>query len=211
MSNPNLLWSDSLPYGIDSFEENVASKYQKGSKAEFLDADDIHCCIRGCNHWHKRRKRGKPCSYCPDHEISVSSSPTYIFKDSQRNYIVGRELIKEMKKVERWRLGNENSEDALTWNAFVGLLKLEGLKSLFELFTGTSPASEPELYLWGNRINTEEPAFWEKLKHVRSELDPKQYQLCRVFNFGRDPRFYILHGSLREKCQLDPVLYRAII
>lgn len=35
--------------------------------------------------------------------------------------------------------------------------------------------------------------------------------LFRVFDFGREPRLYILHGSLRELCQLDPVLYRAVI
>jgi hypothetical protein len=44
-----------------------------------------------------------------------------------------------------------------------------------------------------------------------SEDIPQQYQLCRVFDFGRDPRLYILNGSLREQCQLDPVLYRAVI
>lgn len=34
---------------------------------------------------------------------------------------------------------------------------------------------------------------------------PEQYQLFRVFDFGRQPRLYILHGSLRELCQLTPV------
>ncbi|HEX4142982.1 MAG TPA: DUF3883 domain-containing protein [Pirellulales bacterium] len=44
-----------------------------------------------------------------------------------------------------------------------------------------------------------------------SEDVPHQYHLFRVFDFGREPRLYILHGSLRELCQLDPVLYRAVI
>lgn len=44
-----------------------------------------------------------------------------------------------------------------------------------------------------------------------SEDIPHQYHLFRVFDFGRVPRLYILHGSLRELCQLDPVLYRAVI
>jgi hypothetical protein len=38
----------------------------------------------------------------------------------------------------------------------------------------------------------------------------QQFHLFRVFDFGRDPRLYILHGSLREMYQLDPVLYRAV-
>jgi hypothetical protein len=44
-----------------------------------------------------------------------------------------------------------------------------------------------------------------------SEDIPHQYHLFRVFDFGRFPRLYILHGSLREQCQLEPVLYRAVI
>jgi hypothetical protein len=54
--------------------------------------------------------------------------------------------------------------------------------------------------------------FYVTSNEVRCSEDvPHQYQLFRVFNFGRGPRLYILHGSLRELCQLDPVLYRAVI
>ena len=44
-----------------------------------------------------------------------------------------------------------------------------------------------------------------------SEDMPSQFHLFRVCDFGREPRLYILHGSLREMCQLEPVLYRATI
>jgi len=37
----------------------------------------------------------------------------------------------------------------------------------------------------------------------------QQYQLYRVFDLSRSPRLYILHGSLRQTCELDPVVYRA--
>jgi hypothetical protein len=54
--------------------------------------------------------------------------------------------------------------------------------------------------------------FYVTSNEVRCSEDlPQQYQLFRVFDFGRLPRLYILHGSLRELCQLEPVLYRAVI
>lgn len=54
--------------------------------------------------------------------------------------------------------------------------------------------------------------FYVTSNEVRCSDDiPQQYHLFRVFDFGRDPRLYILHGSLRVLCQLDPVLYRAVI
>lgn len=54
--------------------------------------------------------------------------------------------------------------------------------------------------------------FYVTGNEVRCSEDiPGQYHLFRVFGFGREPRLYILHGSLRVMCQLDPVLYRAVI
>ncbi|MEZ5951171.1 MAG: DUF3883 domain-containing protein [Planctomycetaceae bacterium] len=54
--------------------------------------------------------------------------------------------------------------------------------------------------------------FYVTSNEVRCSEDiPFQYQLFRVFNFGRDPRVYILHGSLSELCQLQPVMYRAVL
>lgn len=52
--------------------------------------------------------------------------------------------------------------------------------------------------------------FYVTRNEVRCSEDiPRQFQLFRVFDFGQDPRLYILHGSLSESCRLDPVLYRA--
>ena len=40
---------------------------------------------------------------------------------------------------------------------------------------------------------------------------PDQFHLFRVFNLGREPQIYILHGSLKILCQLEPILFRAVI
>lgn len=54
--------------------------------------------------------------------------------------------------------------------------------------------------------------FYVTANEVRCSEDvPDKFHLFRLFDFGRDPRLYILHGSLRELCRLDPVLYRAVI
>ena len=54
--------------------------------------------------------------------------------------------------------------------------------------------------------------FYVTSTEVRCSEDiSAQFQLFRVFRLGRDPRLYILHGSIREHCQLHPVLYKAAI
>ena len=54
--------------------------------------------------------------------------------------------------------------------------------------------------------------FYVTANELRCSADiPDQFQLFRVFDFGRSPRLYILHGSLSKLCQLEPVLYKAAI
>jgi hypothetical protein len=44
-----------------------------------------------------------------------------------------------------------------------------------------------------------------------SEAMPKQYHLYRVFDFARAPRVYVLRGSLRQTCRLEPVQFLAAV
>jgi hypothetical protein len=44
-----------------------------------------------------------------------------------------------------------------------------------------------------------------------SEDMAKQYYLYRVFHFSRSPRLYILRGSLRQTCKLEPVQFVATL
>ena len=54
--------------------------------------------------------------------------------------------------------------------------------------------------------------FYVTMNEVRCSDDiPDQYHLFRVFNMGREPQIYILHGSLKILCRLEPVLFRAVI
>jgi hypothetical protein len=41
--------------------------------------------------------------------------------------------------------------------------------------------------------------------------DSERFQLYRVFDFSRRPMVYVLTGALSQTCQLDPMLYRAVI
>src|SRR5439155_26599061 len=100
-----------LLYGIDDIEAGIAKLYASRSK-DVVRTDRIRCCIRGCNEWIHKRKRGErssPNSFCPKHGISVSTSPTYVYESLWCNLIVQPDLVKKLDKVETWRLGNEKS------------------------------------------------------------------------------------------------------
>lgn len=167
-------WSNTTPFGVADLEPAAANRYSPRAGEPMVQGEKVRCCISGCTNWLPRRTRKvKQQTACLSHGISISKSPTYVYEDFRRNFIVSVPLLERVKqlKVESWRLGNERSEDALSWNVFVSLAELGELKSVFRLFTGYETETEPELYLWGVRITTGEPRRWDRLVAVRSELE----------------------------------------
>lgn len=53
------------------------------------------------------------------------------------------------------------------------------------------------------------PFFASRKEVSVSEMRPEEFNLYRVFRFGREPRIFVLGGSLRESCILEPSQYRA--
>jgi len=163
-------WSG-IPYGISDLKVNADSRYSIESSHSLLRGEQVVCCINGCEEVLPKRRRGQSPYYCSKHGISVSTKPTYIYRNAKRNFIVGQNMLTQLSKVESWRLGFETSEDAVSWNVFVGLYVLGGLAEAFRQLTGEIPREEPELYLWGNRIDAELTQC-KKLGKVRADLEP---------------------------------------
>lgn len=161
---------NSLPYGCNEIDEAAANELSKIGN----DKEEVCCCIKQCNKRLTRVRRGikDPNVFCPEHQIRVSSRPTYVYKRRDDNLILEPLLFSGLSKVENWRIGNENSEDALTWNIIVPILRVGGLNVLFEQLTGQKPKNKPELFLWGNAILDETTTKWAQLSKIRDELEP---------------------------------------
>jgi hypothetical protein len=172
MSIMNVQWEQS-PFGIDEIELDAAEGYRTLASS-LRRQGEVRCCIRACRTWLPCRTRKNPPRFCPDHGISISTSPTYVYKDWQRNFLLRHDLIAAVKehKVESWRLGSESSEDALSWNIFVGLAHLGLLGEAFDLLTGCKPKEEPQLFLWGVEVwPTYRPGAWSRLVGARAEFE----------------------------------------
>jgi hypothetical protein len=151
------------------------------------------CPVAGCHATLDEIKRpssrsGKvrsPFVFCSAHGIRLHSG-TFVYWNGSthsdesrlRNFPIQRELARRLilgksGKVESRRLGFEMSEDALSWNVFVGLAEAGKLKQTLEFLTGRRVHSEPQLYLWGIRVDvcgTEVTPF-APLERVRRLLE----------------------------------------
>ena len=130
-----------------------------------------------------RNPRTKP--WCPEHGIRLHTG-TFVYwngsgtKDASRlrNFIAQQDLAKEIAlksggKAESHRLGYEMSEDALSWNVFVSLAEAGRLKDTADFLTDRQLSTEPDLYLWGKRIDVRgrERGRFEPLWDVREYLE----------------------------------------
>ena len=108
--------------------------------------------------------------------VRFYASPTFILDDPLQNLIAGHALVGQLTaegKAES-RLGNERSEDAVSWNVFRSLQEAGLLGAAASLLIGVQPSSEPELYMWSVQVEAGPDRLtpWARLTQVRKELEP---------------------------------------
>lgn len=133
--------------------------------------------------------------YCVRHGIrlhlSSKNNPTFVYfngnrnedhiKARLRNFIfqeqkqyVKEHVLQSSTKAETWRLGYENSEDAVSWNVFVGIMMAGALSHAMSWLAGKKIDGEPELYLWGSHIDLDNNLydFYPSLCQARESIEP---------------------------------------
>jgi hypothetical protein len=149
------------------------------------------CPVSGCSatlkhvpYGAKRRDRTLP--WCPGHGIRLHSNTFSYWSEHdggdaarRRNFIVRDDLVRKIvlrkgMKAESHRLGQEMSEDALSWNVFVSLAEADRLREAVKFLTGRELRRAPSLYLWGRRIDGADRRhdLYEPLARVRANLEP---------------------------------------
>lgn len=119
--------------------------------------------------------------------------------------MVGEEFVYELERHRLTELGRDDLANKVQWaSKDIG----DGLGFDIISYDGHDE-SERMLEVKATGLGKYSP-FWVSQNELRCSQDiPSQYELFRVFNFSRCPKIYVLHGSLAESCQLEPVLFRA--
>jgi len=168
--------SDCFQYfGYKDFDnERVRSQYP-------IACPVLSCSVKPVDSLDSRGKR----PFCAVHGIRLHSN-TFVYWNGEhhksesrlRNFrirpdLAGEIALESVEKAESYRLGYEMSEDALTWNVFVGLAEAGKLRQTAQFLTGRDIAAEPRLYLWGEfvDVNSRERGRFQPLDAVRKRLE----------------------------------------
>jgi len=163
-----------IPYGLNDLERSVSVRA----------GDRVKCVVKGCGQWLKAPTRQWPVGEaCSQHGLIVHRSGTYRYANARDNVLVRREqfaekLLKSPYKYDRARLAHECSEDALVWNTFVSMMDAGKLHRVVQLVTGQRCAEEPQLFLWGLKINKTTVEPWDLLVAARERFE-SDLPVCR--------------------------------
>jgi hypothetical protein len=145
------------------------------------------CPITGCSQQLVEIPyRGKKKPFCPKHGIRLHSR-TFVYWNGEvcrdqarlRNFQIRPDLARNVAlgsvgKAESHRLGYEMSEDALSWNVFVGLAEAGMLRQAIKVLCDRDVTVEPNLYLWGELVDVRggRRQRFLPLDAVRNRLEP---------------------------------------
>jgi hypothetical protein len=159
------------------------------------------CPIKNCNV--SPESNGK-FSICPRHGLELHKT-TYVYYNGNnaedkkkallRNILpceksfMEKRILGNKQKAESYRLGYENSEDALTWNIFASLSHFHRLHNVYNNLTGeTANENQLKMILWGLEIDFDGQLAKQRpsLIKVRNQLEPD------IKRFKTEPDIMIL-------------------
>ena len=159
------------PPGWSAFDPHRVDELRRAAHSA-----DAPCPFKGHDQHHLPWRAGgyrKGTAFHGNPPISFRVSPTYVLENKLDNFIVGRNLLGQLEgKAETWRLGNENSEDALSFNVFRSLHEAGALAEAVQLLVGIDLTDEPDLIVWGRGLGQASTHPVPELQAALAELEP---------------------------------------
>lgn len=119
--------------------------------------------------------------------------------------IAGEKLVLEFEHRRLWQAGKRDLA-----NRIQHVSQTEGDGLGFDILSYENDGRERLVEVKTTRFGESTPFFASKNEVDVSAMRDKEYQLYRLFKFGEQPKLYILPGSLRSTCSLDPVQFTAL-
>ena len=119
--------------------------------------------------------------------------------------LAGEKLVLEYEHKRLWQSGRKDLADRIE---HVACSKGDYLG--YDILSFETNSRERLIEVKTTRFGSLTPFFASKNEVEISENRQKEYQLYRLYNFVREPKLFVLPGSLRDSCSLDPTQFAAL-
>ena len=136
--------------------------------------------------------------------VSLTGGPLNALADFQRRALgtAGEEWVLGLEKQELAMAGRTDLASQVRWVA-----REDGDGAGYDIRSYRSNGDEKLIEVKTTNYGPMTPFYITRWEIEVSEDHPTTYSLYRVHGFARDPRIYVLDGSISEVARLDPKVY----
>jgi hypothetical protein len=120
--------------------------------------------------------------------------------------LAGEQLVVRYEQERLSRAGQDRLADKI-----IHISAIESDNSGFDVLSYEANGCERLIEVKTTRFGALTPFFASRNEVEVSDHRNANYQLYRVFKFSEQPKLFVLPGSLKRTCQLDPVSFSARI
>jgi hypothetical protein len=154
-----------------------------------------------------RREEVKPKLYDSTPRVSRPTRKNYLEIESRNQALglAGEKLVLEFEHKRLWQAGRKDLA-----NRIEHVADSKGDHLGFDILSFETDAREKLIEVKTTSFGAFTPFFASKNEVAVSETRENDYQLYRLFNFANQPKLFLLPGSLRNTCSLDPIQFSAL-
>ncbi|MFA6561716.1 MAG: DUF3883 domain-containing protein [Verrucomicrobiia bacterium] len=154
-----------------------------------------------------RREEDQPKVYERTPRIRKPVRRNYLEIESRNQTLglAGEKLVLEFEHMRLWKAGKKDLADRVEHVA-----NTTGDHLGFDIKSFETDGRERLIEVKTTRFGALTPFFASKNEVDVSEEREAEYQLYRLFSFTQQPRLFVLPGSLRRTCLLDPIQFAAL-
>ena len=154
-----------------------------------------------------RREEDKPKLYDRARQIRTPVRRNYLEIESRNQTLglAGEKLVLEFEHKRLWQAGKKDLA-----NRVEHVADTTGDHLGFDIKSFETNGRDRLIEVKTTRFGALTPFFASKNEVDISEAREAEYQLYRLFNFTQQPKLFVLPGSLRNTCSLDPIQFAAL-
>lgn len=139
--------------------------------------------------------------------VGLTGSEMAAMRDFKKRQLgeAGEAWVLDLEREQLARQGRLDLADQVRWVA-----QVDGDGAGYDIRSFRVDGSERLIEVKTTNLGVRTPFYITRWELEVSAQSPHQYSLYRVHGFNRDPRVYVLDGSVKEQAQLEPKVFLGI-
>ena len=136
--------------------------------------------------------------------VSLTGSPMSAMRDFRSHALgaAGEEWVLDLEREGLHRSGRDDLAENVRW-----VSRVDGDSAGYDIRSFRPDGADRLIEVKTTNLGARTPFYITRWEIEVSRRNPSHYSLYRVHGFARDPRIYVLDGSIDERARLEPKVF----